>query len=555
MRSLKLVLILCLSLIASLPAAPAFSQEQEAKTFAVAPFAVNGPDKYAYFSRGIQDMLVSRLQWQEHLEHVGRDEVSGAVKAPPATEQEAAAALAKLGADYLVWGSVTILGEEASVDMRVTGEDGRTWPKSAQTGLTGLIPALDALARQANAEIFGKPAEAEAPAKETVTRLNPELLYNESVTQEYHINPQFRYEGGPETPGRWRSQALPFTAAAMVAGDVDADGVTELVFADENDVTAYRYREGRLEQVATISPLPRGQIMSMNLMDANRDGFSEIVVSAVQDGMPESFVLNLKDNAFTVVEKNVRMYLSVAKLPPTFTPVLVGQKGAQGARIFDSGVFEIVRMDGEYKTGKRIPLPDKANVFNFAFLPTEDGYKILLIDPQDHIEVYTPTLELQAETSSAYAGSSLGFEVADTFGGFSERKGHQYTVNYYIPLRIVTVNLDGKGDHEIVVNRNISTAAQFFQRYRFFPEGELHSLFWDGVGLSLSWKTRRIKGSVADYGIADVDNDGRDDLYACVLTYPGISGFKERKTLLIAYTLDLSSAQKDLVPVDLQDDE
>jgi hypothetical protein len=118
-------------------------------------------------------------------------------------------------------------------------------------------------------------------------------------------------------------------------------------------------------------------------------------------------------------------------------------------------------------------------------------------------------------------------------------------LNYYIPLRMVPVNLNKDKAYEVLVNRNISVAAQFFSRYRSFPQGEVHTLFWDGIGLSLAWKTRRIKGTVVDYGINDVDNNGTMDLYTCVVTHPGAMGFGSRKTFVVAYPL---SADVDIKP-------
>ena len=107
---------------------------------------------------------------------------------------------------------------------------------------------------------------------------------------------------------------------------------------------------------------------------------------------------------------------------------------------------------------------------------------------------------------------------------------------------MITADLEGDGKHELIVNHPVSVAAQFFERYRYFPQGEIHSLVWDGVGLSLLWKTRRIKGSVADLGIADINNDGVKDLYVLINTHPGMVGVKFRRSLLVAYPLDTSKS-------------
>jgi TolB-like protein len=525
------------------PVSSPAATEGQVKTFAVLPFTVNGPDKYQYFGRGIQDMLISRLEWQEHLVHIAKEKVTEAVASAPASDAEAATGLGKVGADFLVWGSVTIMGDQCSVDVRVMEKGGKTWPKNAQTTLAGLIPSLDTIARDINAELFQRPQAkaAQEATKQTVAPMNPEIMVNENRADQIYLNPQFRYEGGDESPGRWRSPALAFTSVGCIVGDLDGDGKNEVVFIDNHYVRVYEYKERRLQLLAEINPAPRAQLLNLNLIDLNRDGIQEIVVSADLDGMPVSFVLNYTDKQFKVLQKDINFYMNVIRFPPTYSPVLVGQRPGTGGKLFESTVNEVVRMTGEFKLGKRVAHPEGANVFNFAFLPQEGGdYKVIMVTEQDHLQVYTPKFELQSSTSEQFAGSSLGFERPDTIGGLAARS-NQLTITYYLPLRLVTVNLEKGTKHELLVNKDISVAAQFFQRYRYFPEGEIHSLFWDGVGLSLGWKTRRIKGTVADYGVADVDNDGKPDLYVCVNTYPGLSGFGDRKTVLMTYTLDLDT--------------
>ncbi len=109
---------------------------------------------------------------------------------------------------------------------------------------------------------------------------------------------------------------------------------------------------------------------------------------------------------------------------------------------------------------------------------------------------------------------------------------------YYVPIRKIAVDLTNSGTYDLLVTRPISVAAQFFQRYRYFPQGEIHALFWDNIGLNLRWKTRRIKGAVTDFALADVTNNGQPDLAVCVNTYPGALGVEARRTVIMIYPLD-----------------
>jgi hypothetical protein len=57
--------------------------------------------------------------------------------------------------------------------------------------------------------------------------------------------------------------------------------------------------------------------------------------------------------------------------------------------------------------------------------------------------------------------------------------------------------------------------------------------------MNLAWKTRRIKGTVTDYDVVDLNNDGKKQLAVLVNTYPGNLGVKARKTIVVTYELDM----------------
>lgn len=45
-------------------------------------------------------------------------------------------------------------------------------------------------------------------------------------------------------------------------------------------------------------------------------------------------------------------------------------------------------MNGKYQLGIRLKLPQGANVFNFAYLPEKNTYKIIIADYYDRLKVF-----------------------------------------------------------------------------------------------------------------------------------------------------------------------
>lgn len=514
--------------------------EPNPKTFAVLPFHIHGPQKFQYLEKGIQSMLISRLTWKDHLQPVEDSNIT-ATSSDIDSRSKAEEFLTESDADILFWGAVTIMGNEASVDIKMFDtQQGNIHPEGVQTSLDQLIPSLEKTVAQMNAQIFQRkqkqPSSQQTEQQQPPATSNKYILSQKEEQGETYLNPQFKYAGSSNMPGRWRSQSFSFESNGMVAGDADNDGINELFILTSHQVRAYRFKQNKLEQLAVHELFHTHSFLNINLIDLNRDGMQEIIVSSEKNGFVQSFILNFLGESFEVKAEGIDFYLNVVRVPPEFSRTLVGQRKGTLTEfeIFQPGVHRVVRMSGKYELGERLNLPSEANVFNFNCLPYEQGYKIIVADRDDKLRIFDQSNELQAKTEEMYAGSDVRITVEETRRG---RDPDTMNLHYFVPTRILPMNIDDDDQFELIVNRNISVTSEIFSNYRQFPQSEIHTLFWSGVGLSLEWKTRTIKGSVIDYGIEDIDNDNINELYVCLNTHPGSLGIRKKRTIVLGYDL------------------
>lgn len=550
--AMRLTFSVCLMLVAV--AAGAVSAA--AKSAVVLPFAVNAPQSYAYLSKAVQATIQGRLDRPGVLE-------ARAGQGKAASQAEAQQALRSSGADNAVWGSVSVMGNDCTVVMNSVDKAGKTWSKTSQAPVSELTTSVQKLTSALSQEVFGISSAMRTPGSTAAgsTRgatANGDIVTNETGQQQVYLNPQFRYQGaGAEDGSRLRTQRLGYNMVDMAVGDFNGDGKNEIAILSDHDLRIYSWpANGQLRLIGETVVSRSNNNFSMRAIDLNRDRSMALVVTTTEESSnrPYSFIYSFKGNKFTTIADRIPYYVSVMRVPPTYSPTLVGQAW-DSLKLFAPGVRIMTKQDGKFTLGTRLDLPTGATVFNCVWLPAGKngkGEQLVMLTDDERIKLFQGHGNTLIHTTmERYSGSATGMDHYKGMPGLGVDKAYQLPSKYYAPMRLIAADIGNTGDYTLLVNKPISTAAQFFDRYRFFPQGEVHALYWDGVGLGLKWKTRRIRGSVAEIDLADVNNDGILDLVVGLNTSPDL-GIGSRQCMITAYPLDVSATNPN-VPADLSD--
>ena len=550
--AMRLTFSVCLLLVAVATG----SVSAAAKSAVVLPFAVNAPQSYAYLSKAVQATIQGRLDRPGMLEaRVGQGKAS--------TQAEAQQALRSAGADNAIWGSVNVMGNDCTVTVNSVDKAGKTWSKTAQSPVSELTTNVQNLTSALGQEVFGISGAVRTPGSTASgsprgATANGDIVTNETGQQQVYLNPQFRYQGaGAEDGSRLRTQRLSYNMVDMAVGDFNGDGKNEVAILSDHDLRIYAWpANGQLKLLGETVVSRTNNNFSMRAIDLNRDRSMALVVATTEEtsNRPYSFIYSFKGNKFSTVAERIPYFVSVMRVPPTYAPTLVGQAW-DSLKLFAPGVRIMTKQDGKFTLGARIDLPTGATVFNCVWLPAGKngkGEQLVMLTEDERIKLFQGHGNTLVHTTmDRYSGSATGMDHYKGMPGLGIDKNYQLPGKYYAPMRLIAADIGNTGDYTLLVNKPISTAAQFFDRYRFFPQGEIHALYWDGVGLGLKWKTRRIRGSVAEVDLGDVNNDGILDLVVGLNTSPDL-GIGSRQCMITAYPLDVSATNPN-VPADLSD--
>ena len=514
-----------------------------AATYVVAPFSVSGAQGYSYLGQAVPSMLTSRLYLQGKFEPVERQDAALKEKAP--ASQSAASSMArKFGADYVIWGSITVMGDQASLDVSALSPDGKVWKDAATSSVNALIGGLQTVADSINIEVFGR-TDVTRPAASSSGAPNSAFVMNEArgrVHNGTYLNPSLRYQGTEDSQVQIRSQMLGFECLGMEVADINGDGKNEVLLLGDYSLKAYVWENGNKLRELGEYRIP-SSMKPVLVRSFKQDGRNYVILSGFDktDSGAYSQVLQFVNGKFNIVVRNARRYLNVASIPPLYAPTLIMQDGDR-SKVVSGAVYEgRIKGDEVVRGGKLSNLPKQATVFNFSWIPADKGKRgdhLALIADNETLLTFDARGNRLAGTEEVYSGSSVYVEGDRGMGSLTTGTDASDKVLYYLPMRMPVVDLDRDGRHELIVNKPITAAGKLFSNYRTYPQGEIHALLWNGMGMELLWKTRRIKGTVCDVAIADLNNNGKVDLVVCVNAYAGlVSGVKTRCAVYL-YPLD-----------------
>ncbi len=513
-----------------------------AASYVVAPFSVSGAQGYSYLGQAVPSMLTSRLYLQGQFEPVGRQDAALKEKAP--SSRESASAMArKFGADYVIWGSITVMGDQASLDVSALSPDGKVWKEAATSQVNALIGGLQNVADAINIEVFGRTDVTRAGA--AAGSPSSAFLMNEtrgSVQNGAYLNPSLRYQGTEDNRSQIRSQMLGFECIGMEVGDINRDGKNEILLLNDNTLNAYVWQNGnKLVEIGEYR-LP-SSMKPVLVRIYTQDKKTYVLLSGYDKGDTAAYsqVLQFSNGKFNVVVRNARRYLNVAKLPPLYAPVLIMQ-ARDRSKVVSGSVYE-GRISGDevVRGGKVANLPKQATVFNFSWIPADRGKRgdhLALIAENETLLTFDARGNRLSGTEETYSGSSVYVEGDRGIGALASSGESSDVVLYYVPMRMPVVDLDRDGRYELIVNKPVTTAGKLFSNYRTYPQGEVHAMLWNGMGMDLLWKTRRIKGTVCDVAVVDANNNGKLDLVVAVNSYAGLSTGIKTRCAVYLYPLD-----------------
>ncbi|MFZ0726063.1 MAG: FG-GAP-like repeat-containing protein [Desulfobacterales bacterium] len=532
----------------------------EPQRVAVLPFKMNAEKDLSFLRNGIFDMLSSRLSDPEKVQVVSRTEVdkalaeeTGPAATGPIDEAAARKIGQKLGADFVLFGSLTMFGNSLSIDAEMLDVAGMRPPvtASAQSADMGAVsPQIDQFAAEINSKVFNRQAPAAgpvatAPRTEAVpeSRAHPEKLLQGGAVAggTAQVSPFItRKEKILQTTNFWKSPNFTYFISGLAVGDVDGDGRQETVIVSPDEVTIYRFQNNTFSQIRRLDKVPDRYNIAVDVADINGNGRAEIFVTALNNykNVVTSYVAEYNGNDYAVIAKDQPWYFRVTDTPAR-GKVLLGQQNRSNTP-YKGTIYEMQWGAGAYVEQSAVRTPSGVSVLGVALgdVLNDKAETLVACNSGNNLVIATPSGDSLWKSNDKYCGS------VQYYAGPKSDKGQEENP-IYLPMRLL-VRHQAEADlkNQVIAVNNHEVANMRWSR-RDFTEANIEALVWDGVSLGNAWSTRKMSRFISDIQIADFDNDGRDELVVSLIIKAGDIILTSAKSTVIAYELDTAPQASD----------
>jgi TolB-like protein len=504
MKFKRLLLLLLFSLILISPSTSLTQTTDTSKIYKVAilPFQIHSQENLDYVREGIYDILSSRITAEGRIIVVERSLVERAFyeERPTRLDETVAKKIGmRLGADYIVLGSLTKIGDYISLDARLISITEDKPPLGAYTqhkGIEDVMVKMGDFAQDIGNKILGRRPTVGRPTEPR----HPYLIRPGKATGRI----------SPEGIDFRKSQPLPLEIRGLDIGDVDGDKKNELVAIDNHNLYIFTYDGEKLKLQQKIEFGPEHNFLTLDVADVNRNGFAEIIVTSVVGDDLRSFILEYEEGMLKKVMENEKWFFRVLDHPKEGS-ILMGQNMGSGGMPVGP-IYKFVWKKKSFRKGPKMDFPQGTKIFGLAVADIRNKgiLDAVMLEGSDRLRILSKDGKFSWRSSAQFGGTNIYYETLKTRDPISQGR-EAIPSRVYIPGRILIRDLDGSGTPEVIAYRNISTG-KLSSRTRSFETGEIYSLIWEEDNLITDWKTREISGYIADYQVKDVDNDGQEEL-------------------------------------------
>lgn len=486
---------------------------QKIESLLILPFTLNAPEEFNHLPQGVDAILNSRLSLPGEIEVIAQSDALESGRVIDA--KSALVAARKSGADYVLFGSISLFGSYVSSNALLFdvahGNKVGSFSRSGNS-IEELPDHISGIA----ADIRGLIVLGEQPTlpQATVT------YHNDSTAGAFNSYLKSSPAAGVDLTLEFKVDDY---LGAIAAGDVDGDGNNEICVATVDSLILYRWEQGQLTKLDTMKVGPSATMLGLEIADLNGNGRGEIFVSNYHEDSQQlnSFIVEWDGTSFTKIAKQMGWFFSSIPVEGGIGKQLIGQQMGGYSLYSSDGIFEMVWSGAQYEAGQKLDVPTGIDIHGFTagdFLQTSSTQFATITNKQGVSVLSADGSVLWQSSESDYGGGQRTISIEPATIGLSipVSAGDKYLV--FLKQRVLSADWDKDGLQDMIIVRNKDISSKYLPQVRSYKSGVIDVISWQGPKSDVRWTTGALNGYTSDYIFEDVTNDGVPELVAVQIT-------------------------------------
>ena len=497
------------------------------KKIAIFPFEVISQEDQSFIGKGMGKMLCTRVGQGKGVQVTCLDKSFDTYQL--SMDDGLMDAIARSeplqGIEFLLLGSITIVGNAVSTDARLVDVTGRSEPVNIHesgTGLGDVVRHAATVAEKVRRVLAGEVLPVAEIPSAIIKSKKTAVLSAGTAPLAGAATSLGLTSGIADSSGSDAAMEIPLFVNRSLPGEItgltilDMGGEKQIAVIDARRLTVFSWQNQKLVKKAELEGKHYQTFMGVDAMDCDADGRDELFLTILdRKNQLRSLVVKGGGDRLTIVAKDLPWFFRVVKIDGQ--KQLLGQKTGQD-QLFWGDIHQL-SFNGRGIIPGAVKMDGTGGIFgrSLGSMAARESLRMVWFDKEGYLNLGKENFEKEWISDGSWGSTAL-FVIYD----HGKNKVDQ---RVYVNSRVAVEDVNGNGNNEVIAVVNHDQSQGFLSGFRKFTRGYVSFLEWSGNALVERWKTQHVPGYVADFSLGDINGDGRLELvYASVVSSKRLIG-------------------------------